>query len=307
MSGRISATPLTAITAGLASPVVVFCKSHSGSRLLAAALQRIGVFLGDVLNESLDALPMLPLVEHVVLRHHPDFTAWWRDGGDATVSELLDRGLAAHFGDRPRSAAPWGWKLCETVYALPVIEAAFPAARYIHLVRDGRDMAFCDHAVPDTPFWKKVYFGSDRVMALRGRRLGYKDYHRESHVFNAAHWSASVSLGRTYGAVLGSRYLEVRYEDLCRRFAEEMARIAAFVGIVPCAESLAALGRQVSLTSIGKHRQQPAAALREVLEIEAPLLLALGYLDADPRARPSRSLRRRAVTWWRGSGRRAAA
>ncbi len=296
MSGRLAATPFTAVTAGLAPPVIVFCKSHSGSRLLAAALQRLGVFMGGVLNESLDSLPMLPLVEHTVLRHHPDFTAWRRHGDEAAAA-ILDRGLDEHFAGHPRATRHWGWKLCETVYAVPVLERGFPEARYIHLVRDGRDVAFCDHAVPDTPLWKKVYFGTDRLMTWQGRRLSHKDYHRGSHVFNAAHWLASVSLGRTYGAMLGPRYLEIRYEDLCRDFLGQMAVVADFLGMERRRGPLAEFASCVSAASIGKHRLRPVAAVREVLEIETPLLLSLGYLDTDPLAKPSRSLRRRLSAW----------
>ena len=296
MSGRLAATPFTAVTAGLAPPVIVFCKSHSGSRLLTAALQRLGVFMGSVLNESLDSLPMLPLVEHTVLRHHPGF-ADWRTHGDEAAAALLARGLDQHFNGQPRATPRWGWKLCETVYAVPILEQAFPEARYIHLVRDGRDVAFCDHAVPDTPLWKKVSFGTDRVMTWRGRRLSHKDYRRGSHVFNAAHWLASVSLGRSYGAMLGPRYLEIRYEDLCRDFLGQMTVVADFLGIEGRGGPLAELSSRVSTASIGKHRLRPAAAVREVLEIETPLLLSLGYFDADPLAKPSQSLRRRLSAW----------
>lgn len=308
MSAVADATPFAEIQAGLAPPVVVFCKSHSGSRLLASVLQRMGVFMGAERNESLDALPFLPLVEHVVDRHHPGFTDWrGREGGDARLAALVRDGIGRHFGGGPAPAGPWGWKLCETVYALPVIDAVFPAARYIHLVRDGRDVAFCDHAVPDTPFWKKVYFGTDRIMAWRGRRLGFKDYHRHSHIFNAQHWCASVGLGRAYAAMLGPRCLEVRYEPLCLDFPREAARIARFLGLTPRPEDLAAQQARITTGSIGKHRGRPAARLREVLEIEAPLLLSLGYLDSDPLAKPPRSLRRRLAAWWHSGERPAAA
>lgn len=301
-------SPLCDLTAGLAPPVVVFCKSHSGSRLLAEVLERLGVFLGEVQNESRDSLPMLPLVQHVTVRHHPSFADWWRHGvaGDPQVPLLLRAALDAHFGRRDRATAPWGWKLCETVYALPVIDAAFPEARYIHIVRDGRDVAFCDHTPADTPFWKQVYFGTDRLMTWRGRRLDYRAYRRSSHVFNATHWCASVGLGRTYGALLGQRYLEVRYEDLCRDLAGTAAGIAGFLGLEPRRENLASLEPRVSLRSIGKHRDRPAAALREVLEIEMPQLLALGYVAADPFRKPTRSLRRRLGEWWTAQLPRAA-
>lgn len=300
MLNRPDATPFSRLATGLAPPVVVFCKSHSGSRLLAAALQRLGVFLGGVLNESLDSLPMVPVVEHVVGRYHPDFNGWWRHGcvDDRELATLLSAALDRHLAGRAPADSPWGWKLCETVYALPVIDAVFPNARYLHLVRDGRDVAFCDHAVPDRPFWKKVYFGTDRIMTWRGRRLSYKDYHRHSHVFNACHWRSSVGLGCAYGAMLGPRYLEVRYEQLCRDFGAEIRRIASFLAIEPTAAALALEG-DVSVDSIGKHRARPPALMREVLEIEAPLLLALGYLDADPLEKPPRSLRRRLAACWR--------
>ena len=62
----------------------------------------------------------------------------------------------------------------------------------------------------------------------------------------------------------------------------------------------------MSLRSIGKHRDRPATALREVLEIEMPLLLALGYVAADPFRKPTRSLRRRLAGWWPARQPRAA-
>lgn len=294
---------------GLPPPVVVFCKSHSGSRLLAAAIERMGVFLGVERNASFDALPMVPVVEHVVGRYHPDFSDWWRpsNDGDRTLHSLVRDAIARHFGIAGPTGGPWGWKLCETVYAVPVIDAMFPRARYIHLVRDGRDVAFCDHAVPDTPFWKKVYFGTDRLMTWRGRRLGFKDYLRRSHLFNAAHWCASVGLGRSYGAMLGPRHLEVRYERLCHDFRGEMRRIAAFLGLTDREDAVADLEHLVSTRSIGKHRARPRRHLREVLEIEAPLLLSLGYVETDPLTKPPRSLRRRLASWWQPEARPAAA
>ena len=41
-------------------------------------------------------------------------------------------------------------------------------ARYIHLIRDGRDVAFSDHHAPDKAFWRKVYFNTDRIRDLAG-------------------------------------------------------------------------------------------------------------------------------------------
>ena len=40
-------------------PIIVFNKSHSGSRILAQLLESAGVFMGSHLNESHDSLDIL--------------------------------------------------------------------------------------------------------------------------------------------------------------------------------------------------------------------------------------------------------
>src|SRR5262249_52506029 len=94
----------------LPPPVIVYNKSHSGSRLLARALHSQGVFLGAERNESEDALPILPVVEHCVLRFYPDYSRLWGEGGaeiDALATltrQAFDRHLA---GYSPSAGKPW--------------------------------------------------------------------------------------------------------------------------------------------------------------------------------------------------------
>ena len=277
--------------ARLAPPVVVFNKSHSGSRLLAELLEAAGVFMGAEQNESRDALPLLDVVDALVRRHYPDYAPLWdpESEPDPTLEPLIRAALARHLaGYDGTSGAPWGWKLSESVYALPVLDWLFPDARFVHLVRDGRDVAFCDHKGPTDAFWRKVYFDSDRMRTFRGMPLDPGWYRRRAHVFNAQHWVNSVRVGRTYGAMLRERCLEVRYEDLCRDFAATAARVLRFAGAPSADDAIERLAPAVRATSIGKHRLQSTRALAEVVEIEKPLLLALGYLASDPEPpRPS--------------------
>ncbi len=265
-------------------PLIVFNKSHSGSRMLAELLDSAGVFLGSHLNDSWDSLDVFELVDYLVTRYYPDYSPLWDAGrpADNILAEVLERVFARHLRDADAGMGrPWGWKLCETVYILPVIDYCFPGARYVHLIRDGRDVAFCDHRGPDREFWRKVYFNTGRIRTFGGLRLTTLAYRRKSYFFNALHWVNSVSVGRAYGAMLRDRYLEVRYEDLCLNFAATARHLLDQLGIAPPEETLNRLRTGVYGSSIGKHKHRSKSDLREVLRIEKPLLLALGYLDAD--------------------------
>lgn len=279
---------LAARLASLPPPVVVFNKSHSGSRVLARLLRGQGIFIGAVLNESEDALPFLPLVEHAVLTYHPDFTPLWRgaawpDALQRLIETALDQHLAGH-----RPGAPWGWKLCETTYILPLLAALFPTAHFVHLLRDGRDVAFADHVAPEQPFWRKIYFGSAAVQSWRGLALDHAAYRRASHLYNARHWREMVGLGRAYGAMLGPRYHEIRYEALCADPQGEAARLLGFLGRPLDAAALAAFAATLRPLSIGKHRARPLAMQAEVQQIIEPLLLACGYACIPQPPRPIR-------------------
>lgn len=263
-------------------PIIVFNKSHSGSRLLARLLEAGGIFLGAHLNESRDSIDILLLVESLVTRYYPDYGPLWMDPQAADELAVLARSVfEGHLSGRPRSQ-PWGWKLCETAYILPVVDRIFPKAKYIHLIRDGRDVAFCDHQAPNSAFWRKVYFDTDRIRTWDGERLKKEQYLQRSHVYNALHWENSVRLGRAYGAMLRDRLLEIRYESLCESFDDTARAILRFAGIAEWEPAISSIAPTVRTTSIGKFRSAPETAQREVLAIEKPLLLSLGYIQRDP-------------------------
>jgi hypothetical protein len=123
------------------------------------------------------------------------FANWRIDVDDAreaivaSEAEDLPGGLRALFAlHAERAGKPrYGDKSPQYVMHLPTIAALFPEARFLHIVRDGRDVAL---AFRDAPF------GLDDVGEL------------------ALHWRQRVERGRRGGAPLGPRYREVRYEQL---------------------------------------------------------------------------------------------
>jgi hypothetical protein len=259
--------------APLNAPVIVFGASHSGSRLLALMMQRLGVFMGSRLNDSEDSLDVFELVRYLVETHAPDYSNLFCEG-DSSLQARAVTAFGAHLIACPQGQR-WGWKLPETSHVMPVMARLFPQARCVHLVRDGRDVAFSPFLAPKAPFWRKIYFNDARIYSWRGHSMTQRAYRNHGHLFNAARWVNSVTLGRAYGAMLGERYLEIRYEALVSNPAAEMARLAAFLGVD--AASAAADWSEVTSQSVGKWRRQSARHLAEVRAIVEPTLGAFGY------------------------------
>jgi hypothetical protein len=267
--------------AAFGPPIIIFNKSHSGSRLLARLLLGHDVFLGSERNESDDAFGVLDLVRPLVERHYPNYADLMRNGdaGLAAVAEtVLERQLR---GIRP--GARWGWKLCETLYILPVLKRIFPDACFVHLIRDGRDVAFSDHVAPREPFWRKVYFDTDHIDRWDGRGLGRSAYRQAPHIYNARHWLNSVTVARHYGSMIGENYIELRYEELVLESKRTAAALLARLGIPSDEGRLEIFAAGVDPTPVGKHRRMPRRKRSEAEAILRPTLEAFGYgLEEKP-------------------------
>lgn len=269
---------LRARLARFGPPIIVFNKSHSGSRLLAQVLSGAGVFMGAEVNESEDSLPVFEMVEYLVKAYYPDFSRFFREA-DTHALELLDDVFRRHLDGFP--GGRWGWKLCETGYVLPVVAALFPEARYVHLLRDGRDVAFSDHVAPRSAFWKKVYFNTDRIRRWHGLPLSSTTYRLISPLYNARHWANSVTVGRLYGAMAGERYREVRFEGLVLDFERTVRDLLAELDLPFDEQAMGALQATLRPDRIGRHRRESRfrrwLAAREL----EPALSAFGYGTDD--------------------------
>jgi hypothetical protein len=156
------------------------------------------------------------------LREHRRFAQLGIDGPDLErlahgappyarfVSALFDR-----YGEA-RGKPLVGDKSPGYVRSIPVLHRLWPGARFVHLIRDGRDV--CLSALS----WKKA----DRV-------FGELDTWPHEPVTTAAlWWERSVRLGREAGRALpAGLYGEVRYEALVADPEAECRRLCAFLGL----------------------------------------------------------------------------
>ncbi len=96
---------------------------------------------------------------------------------------------------RKQNVGRWAVYDPDTVLHMPKVKADLPEALFVHIIRDGRDIA----------------------LSLK-RMGGFKPlpWDRESRglVATALYWEWMVQKGRTYGRQIPSDYLEIHYEDL---------------------------------------------------------------------------------------------
>ena len=109
----------------------------------------------------------------------------------------------------------WADKTPENVRRFDVIRSWFPQARFIHVIRDGRDVV-CSLRQAQWMKLEKITGGADRSSP-------------EAVEACIRYWIERVTVGRRLRR--DPRYLEVRYEDLVEHTEPVLRRILAFLNV----------------------------------------------------------------------------
>ena len=134
----------------------------------------------------------------------------------------------------------WGWKEPNTHIVLPQLLRELPGLRYVHVVRNGLDMAFSRNQ-SQLAFWGERWLG-------RQVRPGPRDA--------LTYWCMVHRRVQEIGDAMGSRFLWLDYDALCADPAEGFAILADFLGLpVTDTEPLLPLVRPQPTT--GRHREHP--------------------------------------------------
>jgi sulfotransferase family protein len=215
-TGRAASANVRA-TRDLIAPVVVGGTGGSGTRAVARVLMALGVNMGRSRNPSEDEL---------------SFAAFdWRWGRELLATHLGDSGrrdaepVAARqaFAELLRShgeraSGCWGWKHPHSYLLLRFLHGMSPGLRFVHVVRDGRDMALS---------------GNQRQLKRYGSLLlGPEAGAMDSPARSATFWSrANCFAADTADAQPGMAYLCVRFEDLCADPIASIRRLAQFADV----------------------------------------------------------------------------
>lgn len=188
------------------------------------------------------------------------------------LASIIDIVFRCYLNEHFPAATMWGDKSPVNTTYVTWLDKLFPSARYIHLLRDGRDVV-------------NSFIHSGIHSSLRAA---------------CEDWQDRVRAARRFGERIGGgRYLEIRYEDLVQQPRSQIERVTAFLGlefneamlhheaIVPNLRDIvelphyAGVRQGINQDAISRWRQglssPDQAYVREKLHVD---LVATGYLNS---------------------------
>jgi Sulfotransferase family len=229
-------------------PVIVLGVRRSGTTLLRVMLDRNpalavpdeSYFVPQLARRHRGTVDPASFVDD--LRRLPTLVEWGlspeviarRLRAGMTTGEAISAVFAAYAAERGKPR--WGDKTPLYMQHLPLLERLFPEARFVHLVRDGRDAALSFLSVP------------------AGIMTAGWGHPRDAAGF-ASQWVTEVRAARDLGARVGpGRYHELRYEALVADPAAELRQVCVFAGLDYDDEMLGYVGQTESARK--EHQQR---------------------------------------------------
>lgn len=203
-------------------PIFIGGVGGSGTRAVASVLRELGIGIGAPLNPELDALAFDAVCERYVT------PILEQTGGANYGTHQVDEALRDHVLkalelaaivhlENERAPVVWGAKAPRLLYLIPFLRVAFPASRFIHVVRDGRDMAF----------------SANQNQVRKHFRALFDEPIPEIGALAAMRFCSKVNTdAATHGQLaLGPSYQTLRYEDLCRAPVETIVKMTTGLGL----------------------------------------------------------------------------
>jgi hypothetical protein len=255
--------------AGPAYPCVIGGTGGSGTRAFARLAARAGLWIGEERNEFEDALP----IEHFL---EAWLVPYWQ-GGSApphTAPPGIDEALASALAQLEQGSGATcrarGWKSPRSLYLLPYLAQRFPNLRFLHVLRDGRDVALSSNQLQLGRYGEMLLSPAEQTLGEAERSILL--------------WSSVNSWASAIGDRLGHAYLRVRLEDLCSRPVATSRAVLRFFDLRGSAR-LAAGVVEIPAT-LGRYRRADPSLVARLEALAGEALRRFGYLGPEPSSGP---------------------
>lgn len=198
----------------IAAPIIIGGSGHSGTRIFAQSLVTNGVFMG---------IPRLTRHSYSYdLKIINLLSKWIIPYLSGSLNDERKDQMKREFRRRLRICLPfrwglWGFKNPRTMLLLQFFHEMFPRMKFLHVIRDGRDISFGNpFANPSDPHPSLFLSEEEEKLPMSERMILF--------------WGRSNLAARDFGQqVLKERYMMVRFEDLCgepHRVTPELLKFA---------------------------------------------------------------------------------
>jgi hypothetical protein len=232
----------------------------SGTRIVAEILIRQGIYLGATLNESNDNLIFTrnfkkPEWFETFPSQNEQLAAWYsflEEEAFGSTSEM----------EEMDAAVGWGWKEPNTHIFLQVLSENVTGLRYIHVLRNGLDMAFSKNQQQANNWGRFILKDRYDGIICPRRSLDY--------------WIAANQRAVEIGQSMGDRFLLIKYEELCNHPEREIERLLSFLGR---SGKLNELKELIKPTSIGRHRYADLSEFssEQLQSVDSLMQIDVGY------------------------------
>lgn len=244
------------------APNIIGATGGSGTRVVARIVREAGLYMGTNHNNYEDALDFAGFSDRWINSFVAHGLDGLPEGERGEMVDDLDAVIQTHLLHKPPGDSRWGWKEPRSIYLVPFFHSLMPKLRFLHFIRDGRDMAFSENQ-------NQLNWHGEAVLTPGELR-------RKKPARSLTLWSKVNSAAAEYGEQhLRDQYLRVRFEDLCTKPAETIAQILGFFGLDGDVDRAAAEVRPPD--TLGRWQKRRAKVIEELQSVGEPALSRLGY------------------------------
>jgi len=199
-------------------PVLIGGIGGSGTRLVAQLVSESGYYLGNNLNTSRDNMTVmqyLPAMRDILLATGKSRASEKEEKILVIIQIFLDC-IQAEVETSSILYKKWGWKVPASYMLLPYFKRIFPNLKYIHVIRNGLDMAFSNNQ-NQSANWPS-YFGLKPCAHNKpGTSLEF--------------WIQANKLAVGYGQeIKKGSFMLLNFDSLCKHPARTIDQLTNFLG-----------------------------------------------------------------------------
>jgi hypothetical protein len=216
-----------------AAPVIVGGVGGSGTRIIAEILKQSGIFMGSLLNVANDNMQLakkFPYMRDIIQDRESINQQFlmkvihllnWKSSYEKTIVnrtlEQFEKLMFIDYQKRKEEYNGWGWKVPGNYFILKHTATRYKDLKYIHIMRNGLDMAFSSNQNQLTN-WGKFYGVDKKNLSLPRASLNF---------WYAANKRAILDAKE----LLNNNFLLIRFEELCFNPEKIITDILNFINI----------------------------------------------------------------------------